>query len=46
VGRIEHARDAFGLRVRWLLWGAAMGVTLAAVYLHIFLSEEILQNAK
>ena len=46
VGRIEHARDAFWLRVRWLLLGAAVGVTLAAVYLQIFLSERILQFAK
>jgi len=46
VGRIENARDAFWLRVRWLLLGAAVGVTLAAVYLQIFLSERILQFAK
>lgn len=46
VGRIEYARDTFGLRVRWLLWGAAVGVTLAAIYLQVFLSERILQMAK
>ncbi|MGD1100908.1 MAG: hypothetical protein ABSA59_02485 [Terriglobia bacterium] len=46
VGRIESARDAFWLRVRWLLLGAAVGVTLAAVCLHVFLSERILQLVK
>ena len=46
VGRMENARDAFWLRVRWVLLGAAVGVTLAAVYLQLFLSERILQFAK
>jgi hypothetical protein len=46
VGRLEHARDDFWLRARWLLLGAAGGVILAAVYLQIFLSERILQFAK
>ncbi len=46
MGRIEHARDAFWLRVHWLLLGAAVGVTLAAVYLQIFLSERIVQFPK
>jgi hypothetical protein len=44
--RIEHARDAFWLRVRWLLLGAAVGVTLAAVYLQVFQSARILQIVK
>jgi hypothetical protein len=43
VQRIENARDAFWVRLRWLLLGAAVGVTLAAVYLQVFLSNRILQ---
>jgi len=46
VQRMENARDAFWVRVRWLLWGAAVGVALAAVYLQMFLSERILQFAR
>jgi len=46
VGGVEHARDAFGLCGRWLLWGAAVGVTLAAVYFQIFLSERVLPMAR
>jgi len=46
VGRMENARAVFWMRVRWLLWGAAVGVTLAAVYLQIFLSEQVLQFVK
>ncbi|HMD85138.1 MAG TPA: hypothetical protein VKO18_10615 [Terriglobia bacterium] len=36
LGRMESGRDAFWLRLRWLLLGAAVGVNLAAVYLQIF----------
>jgi hypothetical protein len=43
VGRIENAYDDFWLRVRWLLLGAAVGVTLAAVYLQIFFSVRFLK---
>ncbi len=46
VGRMESAREAFWTRVRWLAWGAAAGVTLAALYLQIFLSERILHLAR
>jgi hypothetical protein len=46
VGRIEHAREVFGLRVRWLLWGAAVGLTLAAAFLQILQSERILPVGK
>jgi hypothetical protein len=46
VQRMENARDAFWVRLRWLLLGAAVGVTLSAVYLQIFLSERILQFAR
>ena len=46
VGRIENARDHFWLRVRWLLVGAAVGVTLGAVWIQIFLSQRILQFSK
>jgi hypothetical protein len=46
VGRMENARDTFWLRVRWLLLGAAVGVTVAAVYLQNFLSQRILPFAK
>ena len=35
MGRIENACDQFWLRVRWLLLGAAVGASLAAVYLQI-----------
>ena len=38
VGRIENSQDDFWARLRWLLLGAAAGVTLAAVYLQVFLS--------
>jgi hypothetical protein len=41
VGRMENARDSSWLRLRWLLIGAAVGVTFAAVYLQIFLSGRI-----
>lgn len=46
VARLEHARDVFWVRVRWLLFGAAMGVTVAAVYLQIFVSERVLPLGK
>lgn len=46
VARLEHAQETFWLRVRWLLWGAAVGVTLAAVYLQIFLRGGILPVSK
>lgn len=46
VGRMENDRDARCLRVRWLLWGAAVGVTLAAVFLQFFLIERILPLVK
>jgi len=46
VGRIENACDHFWLRVRWLLLGAAVGVTLGAVWIQIFLSQRILQFTK
>jgi hypothetical protein len=39
VGRIERAHAALWLRVRWLLLGAAAGVTLGAV--GVFLSVRI-----
>ncbi|MGO8790266.1 MAG: hypothetical protein ACLQVL_23190 [Terriglobia bacterium] len=46
VARMEHAHEAFWLRVRWLFLGAAVGVTLAAVYLQIFISQRFLQFSK
>jgi hypothetical protein len=46
VGRMENARNAFWFRVRWLLLGAAVGVTVAAAYLQLFLSLRILTFAK
>jgi len=46
LGRLENSRGAMGLRVRWLLLGAAVGVTLAAVYFQILLSERVLQLVK
>jgi hypothetical protein len=46
VGRIENACDHFWLRVRWLLLGAAVGVTLGAAWIQIFLSQRILQFTK
>jgi hypothetical protein len=46
VGRMESARDQSGLRLRWLLVGAAVGIAVAALYLQIFLSERILLFAK
>lgn len=46
VERVEHARDAFWLRVRWLLLGAAVGVILAAVFLQAFPSGRILPMVK
>ena len=39
VGRLENARYSFWLRVRWMLVGAAVGVTLAVVYAQILLSQ-------
>lgn len=46
IGRIENARNDFSLRVRWLLLGAALGVTVAVVYVRIFLSERFLPFVK
>ena len=46
VARLEHARYAFWLRVRWLLFGAAVGVTIAVVYFQAALSERILHFVK
>ena len=46
VARLEHARHAFWLRVRWLLMGAAVGVTFAALYFHVFASGRVLHLAK
>ncbi len=46
VARMEQAHNAFWLRVRWLLLGAAVGVTIAAVYLQIVLNERIMQFSK
>jgi hypothetical protein len=46
LGRIEMARDRLWLCFRWLLFGAAVGVVLAAVYLQIFLNARILQIAR
>jgi len=46
VGRIENACDHFWLRVRWFLLGAAVGVTLGAAWIQIFLSPQILQFTK
>jgi uncharacterized membrane protein YfcA len=46
VAHLEHRHDAFWLRLRWLLLGAAVGVTLAAAYLQVFLSNRILQFTK
>ena len=38
VGRFENACDDFWLRVRWMLVGALIGATLAAVYHSAFFS--------
>jgi hypothetical protein len=46
LGRIEMARDRWWLCFRWLLFGAAVGVVLAAVYLQIFLNARILPIAR
>jgi hypothetical protein len=46
VQRMENARHAFWLRVRWLLWGTAIGVALAAVYLQMFGSDRVLPLLK
>lgn len=46
VARLEHARDVFWMRVRWLLLGAAVGVTLAAVYVQVFVSPQVFLWAK
>jgi hypothetical protein len=46
VARLEHAREAFWVRLRWLLLGTAVGVSLAAAYLQVFLTERILQFTK
>jgi hypothetical protein len=46
LGRIEMARDHSWLCFRWLLFGAAVGVVLAAVYLQLFLNARILQIAR
>jgi hypothetical protein len=45
VQRMENPRHAFWVRVRWLLWGAAVGVSLTAVYLQMFASSAIGQIA-
>jgi hypothetical protein len=46
VARLEHAREVYWVRVRWLLLGTAVGVTLAAACLQIFLSGRVLQFTK
>ena len=46
LGRIETARDHSWLCFQWLLFGAAVGVVLAAVYLQLFLNARILQIAR
>ena len=38
VGRTENAYHDFWLRVRWLLLGAVVGATLAALYLPVYFS--------
>lgn len=45
-GRIEMARDRAWLCFRWLLFGTAVGVALAAVCIQIFLNTLILQIAR
>jgi hypothetical protein len=46
LGRMEMARDLLWLSLRWLLFGAAVGIFLAAVYLQLFLNPGILQIAR
>jgi len=46
VQRLEDAPRTRHLRVLWLLLGVALGATLTAVYLHVFLSEGIRQVAR
>lgn len=47
LGRSEMARDRLWLSLRWLLFGAAVGVVLAAVYLQIFvLNARFVQIAR
>ena len=46
AARMEHARDAFRLRVRWFFWGAAAGVAIAAVYFHLYPGQQILRVIK
>ena len=46
VARREQAEETFWLHVRWLSLGAAVGMTLAAVYLQTFLRGGILHISK
>jgi len=46
LGRMEMARDLLWLSLRWLLFGAAVGIFLAAVYVQLFLNAGILQIAR
>lgn len=46
LARMELAQDIFWVRLRCLFWGAAAGVTLAAIYLQVFLGARILPFTK
>ena len=41
VGRVEAARNAALMRVRWLLFGGAVGLAFAAAYIEIALHSGI-----
>jgi CheY-like chemotaxis protein len=46
LGRMELSGDQLGLRVRWLLFGAAAGVAIATILLQVYLSARVLPLAR
>jgi CheY-like chemotaxis protein len=46
LGRMELSGDQLGLRVRWLLFGAAAGLVIAGILLQVFRSMGVVRLAR